>query len=100
LGYSIDHSNDTYKTLNLETKSISTSRNVVWLGNLETKSISTSRNVVWLGNSYNDWIHKKLPSNDQASYEDDEEFVERLRILNGEANDVEALMKIIKRKKI
>ena len=49
MGSSIDHSNDVCRMLNLE-----------------TKKIINSRDVVWLGKSYTNWLNNKLPSEDQG----------------------------------
>jgi len=47
MGYSVDHSNDVYRMLNLE-----------------TKSIIHSRDIVWLGKSFTEWFSSKSTSKD------------------------------------
>jgi hypothetical protein len=69
MGYSVDHSNDVYRMLNLE-----------------TKSIIHSRDVVWLNKSLTEWFSSESTSKDQSDYEDDEEFIERIKKLNRESD--------------
>jgi hypothetical protein len=70
MGYSVDHSNDVYRMLNLE-----------------TKSIIHSRDIVWLDKSFTEWFSSKSTSKDQSDYEDDEEFIERIKKFNCESNE-------------
>jgi hypothetical protein len=46
-GYSVDQANDVYRMLNLN-----------------SKRIIQTRDVVWLGKCYNDWRKNEAPSND------------------------------------
>jgi len=55
--------------------------------NLETKSIIHSRDIVWLGKSFTEWFSSKSTSKNQFDYEDDEEFIERVKKLNRESNE-------------
>jgi Reverse transcriptase (RNA-dependent DNA polymerase) len=69
MGYSVDHSNDVYRMLNLE-----------------TKKIIHSRDVVWLGESFNEWFNYNSTSKNDSEYEDDAEFNERIKKLNRESD--------------
>jgi hypothetical protein len=70
MGYSVDHSNDVYRMLNLE-----------------PKNIIHSRDVVWLNKSFTEWFSSKSTSKDQSEYEDNEEFIKRIKKLNRESNE-------------
>ena len=52
MGYSVDHSNDVFRMLNLE-----------------TKKIIHSRDIVWLSKSFTEWFNSKSISNVQSEYE-------------------------------
>jgi hypothetical protein len=62
MGYTMDHSNDVYRVLNMETK----------------KNIH-SRDVVWLSKSFNVWFSSNSTSKDDSESEDNEEFIERVK---------------------
>jgi hypothetical protein len=62
MGYSVDHSNDVYRMLNME-----------------TKKIIHSINVVWLSKSFTEWFTSNSTSKDHSEYEDNEEFIERVK---------------------
>jgi hypothetical protein len=79
--YSVDPSNDVYRMLNLE-----------------TKKIIYSRDVVWLNKSCTEWFSSKSTSKDQSDYEDDEEFIEIIKKLNRESN--EEVIDISKKKEV
>jgi hypothetical protein len=55
VGYSVDHANNVYRMLNLD-----------------TKGIINSRDIKWLYLCHNNWIAKKSPVIDQVVNDDDE----------------------------
>jgi hypothetical protein len=55
VGYSVHHANDDYRMLNLDTKSIIQSRNIIWLNEL-----------------YHDWIARKVTQKKEIDDEDDD----------------------------
>ena len=57
VGYSVNHANDVYRMLNLE-----------------TKGIINTRDVTWLGKYHKDWIAKKLPITESVNDDDDDEL--------------------------
>jgi Reverse transcriptase (RNA-dependent DNA polymerase) len=70
MGYSVDHSNDVYRMLNLE-----------------TKKIILSRDIVWLNRSYTEWISSRSILKDESEYDDDDNFLERMKKLTHEPNE-------------
>jgi hypothetical protein len=53
VGYSVDHANNVYRILNLN-----------------SKRIIQTRHFAWIGKCYNDWRNNKAPSNDNRKDED------------------------------
>ena len=70
MGYSVDHSNDVYRMLKME-----------------TKKIILSRDIVWLNRSYTEWISSRSILKDESEYEDDDNFLERMKKLTYEPNE-------------
>ena len=59
VGYSVDHANDVYRMLNLE-----------------TKRIVNSRDIKWLNQYYKDWSAKKALVSELSNDDDDEELIQ------------------------
>jgi hypothetical protein len=55
VGYSVHHANDVYRMLNLG-----------------TKSIIQSRDIIWLNEAFQDWIEKKVSQKKETDDEDDD----------------------------
>jgi ClpP class serine protease len=55
VGYSVHHENDVYRMLNLD-----------------TKSIIQSHNIIWLNEAYHDWMEKKVSQKKETDDEDDD----------------------------
>jgi hypothetical protein len=55
VGYSVHHANDVYRMLNLD-----------------TKRIIQSRNIIWLNEAYHDWIDRKVSQKEEIDDEDDD----------------------------
>jgi hypothetical protein len=55
VGYSVYHENDVYRMLNLD-----------------TKSIIHSRDIIWLNEGYHDWIDRKVSQKKEIDDEDDD----------------------------
>jgi hypothetical protein len=63
VGYSEHHANDVYRMLNLE-----------------TKSIIHSRDIIWMNVAYHDWIERKVSQKEEIGNEDDNVIaIRRLR---------------------
>jgi hypothetical protein len=63
VGYSEHHANDVYRMLNLE-----------------TKSIIHSRDIIWMNEAYHDWIERKVSQKEEIGNEDDNVIaIRRLR---------------------
>jgi hypothetical protein len=56
--YSVNHTNDVYSMLNLD-----------------TKSIIQSRDIIWLNEAYHDWIERKVLQKKEIDDEDDDVIV-------------------------
>lgn len=70
-GYSVDHANDVYRMLNIA-----------------TKRIVHTRDVVWLDKSYKHWVITNSPS--RVNNDDDiEDFIHNIATLKPEANKIE-----------
>jgi hypothetical protein len=65
VGYSFDHANDVYRILNLN-----------------SKRITQTRDVIWLVKCYDNWLKNKAPSNDNDMDEDIGNSKEEFLILN------------------
>jgi hypothetical protein len=65
VGYSVDHANDVYRMLNLN-----------------SKSIIQKREVFWLEKYYNAWRKSKAPSNDNDKDDDIGDFMKEYVTLN------------------
>ena len=74
MGYSVDHSNDVFRMLNLE-----------------TKKIINSRDIVWLGKSFKMWSNSKLPNEKVEVDEDYDDFVTEPSCVNQVNHDVEGM---------
>jgi hypothetical protein len=55
VGYSVHNANDVYRMLNLD-----------------TKSIIHSRNIIWLNEAYHDWIARKVSQKEEIDDVDDD----------------------------
>jgi hypothetical protein len=55
VGYSVHHANDIYRMLNLY-----------------TKSIIQSRNIIWLNETYHDCIERKISQKEEVDDEDND----------------------------
>jgi hypothetical protein len=55
VGYSVHHANDVYRMLNLD-----------------TKRIIRSRNIIWLNEAYHDWIDRKVSQKKETDDEGDD----------------------------
>jgi hypothetical protein len=55
IGYSVHHANDVYRMLNLD-----------------TKNIIQSRDIIWLNEAYRDWIDGKVSQKKETDDEDDD----------------------------
>jgi hypothetical protein len=58
VGYSVHHANDVYRTLNLN-----------------TKNINQSRDIIWLNEAHRDWTEKKFLQQKDIDDEDDDVIV-------------------------
>jgi hypothetical protein len=56
VGYSVHHANDAYRMINLD-----------------TKSIIQSLNIIWLNEAYQDWIEKKVSQKKENDDDDDDD---------------------------
>jgi uncharacterized protein YwqG len=74
VGYSVDHANDVYRMLNLN-----------------TKRIINTRDVVWLKKSYKTWSKNLIPSNEQED-DNNEDLIGRAKTLNLEARNAEKVL--------
>jgi hypothetical protein len=72
VGYSVDHANNVYRMLNLN-----------------SKSIIQTRDVVWLEKCYNDRRKNKTPSNDNDKDEDIRDYIEEYLTLNTKESIIE-----------
>ena len=72
VGYSVDHANDVYRMLNLK-----------------TKKIVNTRDVVWLGKCYKEWSNKKVASIERNLDEENEDFIENAVTSNPRLTDTE-----------
>ena len=57
MSYLVEHTNDVYRRLNLK-----------------TKKIVNTRDVVWLGKCYKDWSNNKIASNERNMHEENEDI--------------------------
>jgi hypothetical protein len=55
VGYSLHHANDVYRMLNLD-----------------TKRIIQSRDIIWLNEAFQDWIDRKVSQKKETDDEDDD----------------------------
>ena len=63
--------------------------NVYRMLNLKTKKIVNTRDVVWLGKCYKEWSNKKVASNERNLDEENEDFIENAVTLNPRLTDTE-----------
>ena len=67
VGISVDHANGIFHGLNLI-----------------TKRITYTRDVVWLGKCYKSWSKTKMPLNDQDKNDNNEDFADNIATINQE----------------
>jgi hypothetical protein len=62
VGHSVHHKKDVYRMLNID-----------------TKSIIQSRDIIWLNEIHNYWIERKVPQKKEIDDDDDENIILRIR---------------------
>ena len=72
IGYSVDHVNNVYQMLNLN-----------------TKRIIHSREVVWLGKGFKEWLNNNIVAKDQVIDDDYEDDIDYKMIMSQEEDEVE-----------
>jgi hypothetical protein len=72
VGYLLDHANDVY-----------------WILNLNSKRLIQTRDVFWLEKCYNDWCKNKYPSNYNDKDEDIRDSMEEYVTLNTNESSIE-----------